>query len=85
VKASAEAVRLHVDRTYIRPARERGATRVRVAVKEVAKDLGYSAKYPLICTALRSNIFESEFRVRLASTDGPEQSSTTVLTFSVLS
>lgn len=84
MSSSAEEIRLHVDKKYVRPARERGVSSVRVPAREVADDLGYKARFPAICTALKSRKFESEFRVRLAGTEGPEQSSTTVFTFTVL-
>lgn len=80
---TAESVRLQVDRMFLRPARARGDSMVSVAVKDVADALGAEARFALICTALQSRIFEDEYRVHLMRTEGPTQSSTTVLVFSL--
>jgi hypothetical protein len=70
MKVTAENVRLHADRQFLRPARARGDTMVSIAVKNIADALGTEARFPLICTALQSRIFENEYGVHLVRTEG---------------
>lgn len=77
------AVRRYVRERYIDPARQRGETSVRVVVGEVHRALGLERRVPLVCSALRSEIFLKENGILLKQTEGPPsgQSTTVVYTY----
>jgi hypothetical protein len=80
-----EQVRDLFARDYVGPARSRGQSRVQVAACDVANQLGWENRYPLICGALKAESFHEELGVQLVLVSDPCPSSTAVLTFSVVS
>lgn len=80
----ADDVRRHVDVTYIQPARASGRSQIEVLVGDVHRELGYSNRYPLVCSALGSLRFEDDYRVRRLSVEGPLNGSSTLFRFEVL-
>ncbi len=67
----ADAVRDHCWRTYIEPARRRGEKFVAIRAGDVAKELNFSNRYPLVCAAIGANIFEDKCQVERIAVEGP--------------
>jgi hypothetical protein len=77
-------VRAYVDAHYVKPARTRGQNEVEVLAGEVHRALGYSQRYPLVCSALGSLTFEKLARVRCIAVEGPLNGASTLFRFQVL-
>ena len=77
----ADEVREHCKATYVNPARERGDKFVTIRSGDVHKDLNYSNRYPLVCSAIGSNLFEELAGLRRVSIEGPLNGSNTLFTF----
>jgi len=72
---------------YIKPARRRGHTEVKIVAKEVLAGLGYaSTRAPAVCSALKAKKFLSENHLVLQNAEGPPkmQSPTVTYTFHLL-
>jgi hypothetical protein len=82
--STANAVRAYVAANYVAPARASGVTEVEVSARAVHDGMGLRDRFPLVCDTLRGRKFAEENRVHLRSSDGPNQSSTTVFHFEVL-
>ena len=80
----ADDVRLHVNTHYIKPARSHGDSEVEILTGVVHKALGYRNRYPLVCAALGSQIFENTYRVRRVAVEGPLNGASTLFRFRVL-
>ena len=80
----ADDVRSHVNVHYIKPARSRGDSEVEILTGDVHKALGYRNRYPLVCAALGSQIFENTYRVRRVAVEGPLNGASTLFRFRVL-
>lgn len=61
-----------------------GVTESAIRAGDVVKDLGLKGRHPLVCSTLGGGKFEELARVKLLAIDGPKQSSTTLLRFSIL-
>lgn len=79
----ADQIRAYCAEKYVAPSRKRGSTRVEIPVREVHDALGFTARFPLVCSALRAGKFSHEQRLIPSGINGPEQSSTTVFIFSL--
>ena len=79
-----DAVRRIFQQDYLSPARKHGQSRVQVAVSDINHKLGWTDRYPLICSALTATSFHEELGVVLVAATEPCPSSSTMLTFSVL-
>ena len=78
----ADDARAYAYERYIRPARQRGENTVTIHARDVHDGLRYSQRFPLVCTALGSLKFQTEYGLTLSKLHGPIQSSTTAFTFS---
>ena len=76
-----DQVRLTFVSSYVKPAREAGHRVVSVAVSDINRALGWSRRFPVICSALIARGFHSEMGVKLINVSGPCPSSSTHLTF----
>lgn len=76
-----DQVRAFCKVTYIDPARQRGDTSVSIRAGDVHSALDFRNRFPLVCAALGTTIFEELCGVRRASIDGPVNGSNTVFTF----
>jgi 5-methylcytosine-specific restriction protein B len=77
----ADSVRAYVVKNYIEPARKDGLATIKVRAGDVHKALKFTARHPLVCSALTAMEFRREQNLELLRTDGPGQSSTTTFTF----
>ena len=77
----ADDVRRHCKVKYVDPARRRGEKRVSIRSGDVHKALGYKNRYPLVCSAIGSNLFEEMCNVKRRSVTGPLNGVSTLFTF----
>lgn len=78
-----DEVRAYTYRHYIEPARQRGQQIVKVRAKEVHDALGLKNRYPLVCGALATQLFEQRYNVRRQQIEGPTQGTTTTFSFEI--
>lgn len=83
----ADAIRRYAAEHYIKPARKKGRTEVRIVAKEILSGLKYRAdRAPAVCAALKTKKFLAENRLVLEKAEGPPkmQSTTVAYTFRLL-
>lgn len=80
----ANDVRQHCKETYIDPARKRGEKKVTIRSGDVHSDLNYRNRYPLVCSAIGSNLFEEMGKVKRISVEGPLNGVSTLFTFELI-
>ena len=83
----ANAIRRYAVEKYIKPARRRGKTEVRIVAKEILDGLRYpTSRAPAVCSALKTKKFLSENHLILEHADGPPkmQSVTVKYTYRLL-
>jgi 5-methylcytosine-specific restriction protein B len=79
----ADLIRQYVLKNYIRPARQRGDSTVRVRASEVHTGLGLQSHFPAVCSALDADTFLEQARVTIVTRSGPHQSSSVEWVFAV--
>ena len=79
----ADDIREYVCHVYIEPARKGGEREVRVRAGDVHKEMGLCQRIPAVCSAIGSNKFQDEYRVRLVGREGPTNGSNVYFTFEV--
>jgi len=67
----ADVVRDYCRRTYIEPARQRGERYIAIRAGDVHKDLEYSNRHPLVCSAIGAKIFEDRYGIERIAVEGP--------------
>lgn len=80
-ETDSDTVRRYVRERYIDPARQRGETTVRVVAGEVHKALGLSNRVPLVCAALKSDIFLKDNGLSLNQIEGPPSGLSTTVAY----
>jgi hypothetical protein len=80
----ADDVREYCIVTYVNPARGNGEKLIRIRSGDVHSALNYKNRYPLVCSAIGSNIFEELAKVHRTSIEGPLNGSNTLFTFELL-
>jgi len=81
VTSHSQRVRQHVVDEYLLPARRRGNQTVSVKVGTVQKAVHLTNRVSLVCTALESQKFIKENRLRLVSKTGPPSGQSTTVTY----
>lgn len=81
IKSPSKRVRQFVEDEYLTPARRRGDKIVSVNVGTVHRAVSLRNRVPLVCTALESQKFQREKRLRLVSKTGPPSGQSTTVTF----
>jgi hypothetical protein len=76
-----DAVRRHTYERYISAARRRREKTVAINVGEVHRALALNNRVPLVCAALRSKKFLTEYGLRILSKTGPPSGQSTTVTF----
>jgi len=76
-----ESVRVHAREVYLRPARNRGLTKVAINVGQVHRALALKNRIPLVCQALKSEKFLDANSLRLISETGPPSGQSTTVTY----
>ena len=71
-------------RQYISPARGERNRRIEVRVSDLNRQLGWTNRFPLICSALGARSFHGALGVNLIAVTDPCPSSTTVFSFQII-
>ncbi len=80
----ADDVRRYCKETYVEPARNRGDKTVLIRSGDVHSALKYRNRYPLVCSAIGSNLFEKLCSVKRISVEGPLNGVSTLFTFELI-
>lgn len=76
-----ERVRDHVKRKYINPAKKEGRKSLSIRAGNIHKELGFSRRIPVVCSALRSRKLQKDCNIELAYVGGPNNSTTTTYSY----
>ncbi len=80
----ADDVRQYCKETYVDPARGRGDKTVTIRSGDVHSALNYRNRYPLVCSAIGSNLFEELCSMKRISVEGPLNGVSTLFTFELI-
>jgi hypothetical protein len=80
----ADDVRQYCKETYVDSARRRGEKTVIIRSGDVHSALNYKNRYPLVCSAIGSNLFKELCNVKRISVEGPLNGVSTLFTFEVI-
>jgi hypothetical protein len=78
-----DRVRDYVKRKYIDPARSDGEEILSVRAGDIHRELGFSRRIPVVCSALRSRKFLKNCDIELTYVGGPNNSTTTTFTYRI--
>ena len=78
-----ERVRDHIKRKYIDPAKKAGKKTLSILAGDIHKELGFSRRIPVVCSALRSRKLSKSCDIELTYIGGPNNSTTTTFTYSL--
>jgi hypothetical protein len=76
-----DRVRDYVKRNYIDPAQKKGEETLSIRAGDIHKELGFSRRIPVVCSALRSRKFLKKCGIELTYVGGPNNSTTTSFTY----
>jgi len=76
-----DRVRDHVKRIYIDPAKKAGKKTLSIRAGDIHKELGFSRRIPVVCSALRSRKLSKNCDIELTYIGGPNNSTTTTFTY----
>ena len=80
----ADDVREHCRVTYVEPARRKGQDTITIRTGDVHKALKYKNRYPLVCSAIGSNIFNDMCNLKRLAVEGPLNGVNTIFVFKLL-
>ena len=81
---SADDIRDHCQERYIDQARGRGESHVKIRMGDVHEDLRLKNRIPQVVSALGTDRFERQCRLRRTGIEGPLNSTSTVFVFELL-
>jgi len=76
-----DRVRDHVKRKYIDPAKKDGKNSLSIRASDIHKELGFSRRIPVVCSALRSRKLQKKCDIELTYVGGPNNSTTTTFAY----
>ena len=76
-----DRVRNHIKRKYIDPAKKNGKKSLSIRAGDIHKELGFSRRIPVVCSALRSRKLQKNCGIQLTYVGGPNNSTTTTFTY----
>jgi hypothetical protein len=76
-----DRVRDHVKRKHIHPAKKAGKKSLTIRAGDIHKELGFSRRIPVVCSALRSRKLSKSCDVELTYIGGPNNSTNTTFTY----
>ena len=79
-----QSVRQYCGKEYVEAARARKDYVVAIRAGDVHRSLQYSNRLPLICSALGTEIFETDNKMKRIAVDGPLNGASTLLVFRLL-
>ena len=77
----ADEVREYCKVHYIDPARDRGDLAVGIRAGDVHREMNYSNRLPLVCSAIGAAVFEESLHLKRVAIDGPLSGSSTLFVF----
>ena len=80
----ADDVRRYCKDIYVDPARNKGEKTVTIRSGDVHSALNYKNRYPLVCSAIGSNLFEELCSVKRVSVEGPLNGVSTLFKFELI-
>jgi hypothetical protein len=80
-KSTADRIRVHLQSTYIEPARARRESTIRIVAGEVLKALHLQNRAPAVCQVLRGRKFLAQNNLILENQEGPPSGLSTTATF----
>jgi hypothetical protein len=81
ISRPSDRVRDHVKRKYVDPAKKDGKKSLSIRAGDIHKELGFSRRIPVVCSALRSRIFQKNCDIELTYVGGPNNSTTTTFAY----
>jgi 5-methylcytosine-specific restriction enzyme B len=79
----ADDVRQYCKEHYVDKARRDGDNKITIRSGDVHKALRYKNRYPLVCSAIGSNLFEDMCNIKRKSVEGPLNGVSTLFTFEI--
>jgi len=79
-----DRVRDYVKRIYINPAKKNEKKTLSIRAGDIHKELGFSRRIPVVCSALRSRKFLKNCDIELTYVGGPNNSTTTTFTYQLI-
>lgn len=76
-----DRVRDHVKRKYIDPAKKDGKKSISIRAGDIHKELEFSRRIPVVCSALRSRKLQKKCDIKLTYVGGPNNSTTTTFAY----
>jgi len=76
-----DRVRDHVKRKYIDPAKKAGKKSLSLRAGDIHKELGFTRRIPVVCSALRSRKLQKNCEIQLTYVGGPNNSTTTTFAY----
>ncbi|MBT8332319.1 MAG: hypothetical protein KJP06_08320 [Deltaproteobacteria bacterium] len=76
-----DQVRDHVKRKYVVPAKKAGKKSLSIRAGDIHRELGFTRRIPVVCSALRSRKFQNKCDIKLAYIDGHNNTTTTKFTY----
>jgi hypothetical protein len=76
-----DRVRDHVKRKYIDPAKKDGKNSLSLRAGDIHKELGFSRRIPVVCSALRSRKLQKKCDIELTYVGGPNNSANTSFSY----
>jgi len=76
-----DRVRDHVKRKYVDPARKGGQKSLSIRAGDIHRELGFSRRIPVVCSALRSRKLQKKCNIDLTYVGGPNNSTTTTFAY----
>ena len=76
-----DRVRDHVKRKYIDPAKKKGKKTLSIRAGAIHRELGFSRRIPVVCSALRSRKLSKSCKIELTYIGGPNNTANTTYTY----
>lgn len=81
ISRPSDRVRDHVKRKYVDPAKKDGKKSLSIRAGDIHKELGFSRRIPVVCSALRSRKLQKNCDIELTYVGGPNNSTTTTFAY----
>jgi hypothetical protein len=81
ISRPSDRVRDHVKKNYIDPAKKEGKKILTIRAGDIHKELGFSRRIPVVCSALRSRKLSKNCDIELTYIGGPNNSTNTTYTY----
>jgi hypothetical protein len=76
-----DRVRDYVKRKYVDPAKKAGKQSLSIRAGDIHRELGFTRRIPVVCSALRSRKFQDKCAIKLSYIDGHNNTTTAKFTY----